>query len=111
MSATELVIQQIVKTGMNPTLEDVNADGHYFRNDGRCYIRLQNGGTAKTMTVLTHKTVGGDLVVENREIAIASAQDDVSVGPLDPGTYNDANGYAWLEFDSVVNLKIGVRRL
>lgn len=111
MSETQLTPQQILKTGITPTLSAANADGSYFHNDGRTYIDVACAGVETTLTIDTPGVKDGDLDIEDRDVVIPATTGHKKIGPLAPSIYNDADGNAHITFTQVTGLTIGIFRL
>jgi len=59
MGATEITPQTVLLTGIVPTIphEDVEPDGNFFTNSGRCFIHVKNAHAdeARTVTVVSQE--------------------------------------------------------
>ena len=55
MPLTQLTVQEIVQTGLNPTFEAANSDGDYFSNDGKTFLVVKNGGASPVTVTIDSK--------------------------------------------------------
>jgi hypothetical protein len=108
MAATALTVQNIVRTGLNPTFSAANADGHYFTNDGKkTFIYVKNGsGGSITVTLDITQTVDGQEVTD-RTVAIPAGEERV-IGPF-PVAYYGAS--ANITFSGVTSLTIAAMKV
>lgn len=108
MAASELTVQQIVDTGLEAAAAaSANADGNYFINNGRTYIRITDTGTtAPTMTVASQvecsqgETHDVDVVVQSGEARLA--------GPFPTDRFNDEDGYVQMTYDDNTDVTVEV---
>lgn len=100
MARQTLTVTEVVAAGVAPAGTVGQVDGHGFLNHGETIIVITNSGVGShTVTVQTPKTVGG-LAVAELTNAIAAATTEY-MGPFPPGTYNQANGQVYVDFDAV----------
>lgn len=110
MAATALTVQQIVRSGLKPSLAAANADGNYFDNNGRVYLEVKNDDTAsKTVTIQTPGTVDG-LAIADLEVTV-TAGESRKIGPFPTNIYNDANGRVNVSYSDVTSVTVGAFRL
>ena len=83
-------------------------DEFLLANDGRVKLLVRNGAGACNITVHTHKVVDG-LTLPDRTVTVPANQ-DWTIGPFDPDTYNDPDGKVRLEFDDIANVQVAVLR-
>jgi anti-sigma factor RsiW len=110
-----LAVQAITRAGLNPATVAASAGGDAFPNSGRVFLRVVNdhATVARTVTVASQIPAGA--------IPQGSAKADLGVqvpalgerwiGPLDPASFNDANGRAVVTYDTEADLSVGAFRL
>ena len=92
MARTELTVQNISRTGLEPTYSAANVDGHAFNNaSGRIFLHILNtGGAACTVTIVTPITVDGKDVPDQTFSVQATTGDKLS-GPFPAAVYNQVD--------------------
>jgi hypothetical protein len=110
-----LAVQAIARTGLAPALQAAAAGGDAFPNAGREFLVVKNGHAtaARTVTVASQLPAGAipqgaaktDLAVQ------VPALGERWIGPLDPASFNDANGRAVATYSSEADLTVGAFRL
>lgn len=99
-----LTVQEITRAGLATSLTALATGGDGFANDGRTYFHIKNSNaSARTLTVVTQKTVDGKAVADDA-INVPGTTGDVKVGPFPPDIYNDANGRVQMTYSSEVGL-------
>lgn len=107
---TALTVTDISRSGITATLTSAAAAGNKFANNGKVFIDISNGYTgAITATFITGRTVD-DLAVADLTVQIASGAEKF-IGPFEPGTFNDSDGYVNIDFTTVTTVTIGAFRL
>jgi len=110
MARTQITVQSITRSGLQPTNTALIADGHKFLNDGKLtFIQVENGATAFTLTIQTPKTVDG-LAVAERTISIGTNEEHL-IGPFPADTYNQADGMVYLDYSDVTDGTVSVLKL
>ena len=110
MARVALSQEPIVIAGLEPTQTALIADGHSFPNDGiRTHIRINNGATAFTLTVITPMTVEG-LAVADKTYSIG-ANEIHEIGPFDPKLYNNADGLVFIDYSDVTDGTVEIKRV
>ena len=111
MSLTTLTVQEIVRTGLSPTLGAANTDGSYVPNNGRVFLDVRNvNAAARNVTIATPGTVDG-LAVADRTVNVAIGSvtpQQKLIGPFPPETYGAT---LTVTFDAVVDLTIAAIQL
>ena len=115
MAYTELTVQPIAAAGITPSYASATlTDGDMYRNTGREFIHIVNGGGgACTVTLPTPRQVQG-LDVEDPTVVVGAGA-EAMIGPLDPTTYNQAAGQTdagktYIEYSTVTSVTVGVFR-
>ncbi len=117
MAYTELAVQSPTIAGVIPA--DVAAtltDGNRFKNTGREFILLKNGGGVNPciVTIPTPQTFKG-LTIQDSTISVAIGVDK-TIGPFPPEAYNNPSGgtdpnEVYLEYDQVTSVTVSVFRV
>lgn len=79
-----------------------------FENTGKELLIVHTGGTATNMTQTIYATVDGKAVT-NPATALGATVSRI-FGPY-PSCYTQADGYVYIDFDTVTNVKVEVIRL
>ena len=117
MARTDVAsIQIVTKDGIIPSYEAGDAtDGHMWRNSGREWIEVLNGGGgAVVVTIPTPaKTVDG-LTIEDKAVTIGAGAEK-KIGPFLPGHFNQPAGgtdagKAYIDLDVDTTVTLGVFR-
>ena len=115
MAYTSLTIQTIIKDGLEPTYAAATlTDGDRFRNSGKEFIHVVNGGGSPCIvTVLTPATISG-LAIEDKTVTVAAGTDEM-IGTFEPGLYNNPAGgtdpgETYVEYDQVATVTVAVIR-
>lgn len=102
-----LSVQQIVRTGLSPSLVAADSEGDEFANTGREFVHVKNGDASPhTVTIVTPVTVD-DLAVADRDVVVPAGEERM-IGPLPTATYNTAGGVVQMTYDAVASVTIGV---
>lgn len=105
-------VKQIIKTGLEPTYTgSLATDNVYqFRNDGRMYLHVINGGSSPdTVTIAAQPSVDG-LDVPDRTVSVPAGEERL-IGPLLPDVYNDSDGLVNVSHSFITSVTQGVFRL
>lgn len=105
-----LTVQEIVKTGLNPTLAAAAGGGDDFANDGRTWFRCKNdGGSPITLTVnsITACDQGSD---HDLVISVTNAQERW-VGPFTGSRFNDTNGRVGVTYSAVTSVTVAAVKM
>jgi hypothetical protein len=106
-----LTVQQISRAGINPTLAAAAAGGDAFANSGKTFMRVKNGHAtlARTVTIASQLPAGAiPQGTAKADLSISvTALEERWIGPLDPATFNDANGRVVATYSSEADLTVG----
>lgn len=87
MAFTELTVQPIVRTGLNPTLSAVTAGGESFINDGKTFLYVDNaGGSPTSVTIDTILTETG-LTIPDLIVSVPAGEFRL-IGPFPSSVYS-----------------------
>lgn len=110
-----LTVLAITRTGLEPALAAAAAGGDAFPNTGREFLLVKNSHATlyRTVTVASQIPTGAvpqgtakaDLLVQ------VPAIEERWIGPLDPASFNDANGRAVATYSTEADLTVGAFRL
>jgi hypothetical protein len=110
MAYTTLAINQVVRGGLALAPAAANADGSYFKNDGRVVLYVVNGDSGGHDAILTPtRREGGKAVAADQTTVAAGAA--AWLGPYPPEIFNDALGNALVTFSGVTSVTIAAVRL
>ena len=107
-----LTIQQILKTGLEPTYAAVAAGGDEFVNDGKdTFLHIKNTNAAsRILTIVTQATVDGEAVAD-KTVTVPDTTGDKMVGPFPTSWYNDSASKVQLTYESEVGVTIAIIKL
>lgn len=93
MALETLTVQEALRTGAELSYQSVtNAGGFKFLNDGRVIMIAKEVNAANNeITVTPTKTIDS-LAIATRTVDVVASETWV-LGPWDPDTYNDSDGY------------------
>jgi len=110
MARTVLTVQEIVRTGIEPTYEAANADGEQISNNGRMFIHVKNGsGSSINVTAVTPGTVD-DLAISDLVVAVPAGEERM-IGEFPPAYYNQSDDTVDINFSSVTTITIAAFHL
>jgi hypothetical protein len=106
-----LTVQDIARTGLNPSLAAAAAGGDAFPNSGRVFVRVKNAHAtvARTVTVASQLPAGAipqGAVKTDLVVSVPGTQERW-IGPLDPHSFNDANGRVVVTYSTEADLTVG----
>jgi hypothetical protein len=117
MAYTELTVQAPTIAGVIPA--DVAAtltDGNRFKNSGREFILVKNGGGVNpvVVTIPTPQTIKG-LTIQDPTVSVAIGVEKI-IGPFPPSLYNNPAGgtdpnEVYLEYDQITSVTVSVFRV
>lgn len=111
MPRIDVTVQEVPNGGLTRTFAAPAAigDGNMYPADGKCWLEVKNTGTIKDLTIQTPGTVDG-LAIADRVISIPATTGDVTVPPLPPSQYAQADGKVYINFDGITGATICVWR-
>ena len=110
MARDILTVQEIVRTGLNPSLSaGDSANGHEFVNDGKTYVEVVNGGGSPiVVTIPTPGSIDG-LAIADRTVSVPAGETR-KIGPF-PNTYNQSGGLVYIDLDDDTSVTLGAFKL
>jgi len=115
MAYTVLTAQPVTISGLVPSYAAATlTDGDQFRNSGKEFIHVINGGGSPcVVTVPTPATIKG-LTIQDKTVSVAAGTDRM-IGTFDPGLYNNPAGgtdagYCYVTYDQVTTVTVAVIR-
>jgi hypothetical protein len=112
MARTALSVQEIVRTGLDPSYEAANTDGESVANDGRTFVHVDNAsGGSINVTVVHPGTVDG-LAVADLVVAVPAGEDRM-IGPF-PARFNQTGsdaGKLYVDFSAVASVTVAALRV
>jgi len=107
MARTEVTAQEVVLTGLEPTLTAANVDGDIIECGGDVFLWVDNGSAGEVdVTIQTPLTVEGLAVAEN--VVTVPAGGVRLIGPINRRAFGqpsgDAKGKAYVDFSAVTSV-------
>lgn len=110
MARSSLTLQDVERSGLEPSYASANADGNSFANNSRVVLHAKNGsGSPITVTVKTPGTVDG-LAVADRTVAIPAGEERI-MGVFPPADYNQSDGSVHVDYSDVTSLTVAALRI
>lgn len=106
-----LTAQQIVRTGLKPTMASAASGGDEFPNTGKEWLYFKNGEAGEiTVTLDIETTVDGQPVTDPT-VAIPAGEQKF-IGPFPPAIYNNSTtGRVSVTYSAVTSLTVAVMKL
>ncbi len=109
-----LPVQDITRSGLNPSYVAASVSGDEFANDGSVYPEVVNGsGVSVTVTIVSQSTDDG-LAVADRTVVVPAGERR-KIGPFPKATYNVTSGASagrvQMTYSAVTSVTVGVFRL
>ena len=110
-----LTVQAIARTGLNPAIQAAAAGGDGFANTGREFLVVKNAHATLSRTVTVTSQIPAGAIPQGAaktDLAVqVPALGERWIGPLDPASFNDANGRAVATYSTEADLTVGAFRL
>jgi len=106
MARTALDPQVLTAVGIAPTFADANADGHSIPGDTRTVVEVKNGSASSIDVTVRTPATAGDLLIEERIVAVPASTGDKIIGPFSAGLYNQADGSVYIDFSAVTTVTV-----
>lgn len=106
-----LTVQNVARSGLNPTYGAAAGGGDTFVNDGQVVLHVKNGGGSSiNVTVDSTAPTGVGLAQADAVVAVPNAGERM-IGPFPPGAFNDANGAVAVAYSAVTSVTVAAIRL
>lgn len=105
-----LTVQDISRTGLNPSYASAAAGGDSFDNDGRTFVHVKNG-SAGSITVTVNSQTACNYGFDHDETVSVPAGGERLIGPFPKERFNDADGRVKLSYSAVTSLTVAAIRL
>lgn len=105
-----LSVQEIVNTGLEPTMSAAASGGDEFPNDDRTFFFVKNGdGLDHTVTIAAQKSTVrfpnfGELGIDDIAVVVTAGEERLINAP--PGSHNDGDGKAQVTYDAVTSVTV-----
>jgi hypothetical protein len=111
MPRVELDVEDVVRTGLDPTYSAAEADGNNWKNpNSNTFCHVKNGSASSvTVTIDATKTVSG-LNVADLTVAVPASEERI-IGPFPRETFNQGDGTVHIDYSASADVTIGVFRL
>lgn len=108
MARTALTVQQISRAGILPTYAAASIDGHSMPIGGNEFFHVKTGATGVTCSFAIPGLVDGQ-TVPAKTVVIGTSTERM-IGPFPPGTYGQASGEVYIDFNQVATVTIAAIR-
>ncbi len=117
MARSELTVEDVVRTGLNPTYNNAATDGHAIDNASkRVFIHVKNGsGGSVDVTITTPSTVDG-LAIADRVVAVPASGERM-IGAFPEAVYSQEDATlgidkaVYVDYSATTSVTIGVFKL
>lgn len=111
MARVELSVEDIDRSGLDPTYNTAESDGNNWKNpNSETFVHIKNGSASEvTATFPTPRTVDA-LDVADLTVAIP-ASGERFVGPFPRTTFNQADGTVHINYSAAADVTIAVLRV
>ena len=91
------------------TMQDCDAGGDTFSNDGRTEVFLENrGGADRTVTVVAARDCSHGF--RDHQVETVPGGAVIALGPFRANRFNDSEGLVSLTYDATTDLLVGAKR-
>ncbi len=105
----EILVQEVLLTGLEETTQAAAAGGDYFVNDGKTVLHVINGSAGDiTVTVDSPKECNQGFTHD--AAVVVTAGEERFIGPFDRKRFNDANGRVQVTYSGVTSLTVAALR-
>ncbi len=112
---TTLAIQEILETGLNPSLVQATAAGDEYINGDRTFFRMDNGDVSPhTATFAVQRTkfdVSGFGEVTFAALAVAVPAGETRYIKVPRAPYNDGNGKVQVTYDADTSVTVAAVKM
>ncbi len=115
MPETTLTVQEIVQTGLAPTLAAANVDGSKFSNTGREFLVVANASVAPITVTVEFNPANraalepSGLTVPDRIVSVPAGATR-ELGPFPPSQFSDNSNFAHVDFSDVTTVTVAAKR-
>mgnify|MGYP006292739519 CR=1 FL=1 len=110
MARQTLAVQDIGRSGLDPSYSAADSEGHEFQNNGRVFVHVKNGdGSNHDVTIQTPNTVDG-LAISDRTVTVPAGEERM-IGSFPPGHYNQSDGNVNVDYSAITGMTIAAFRL
>lgn len=107
-----LTVEDLVRSGVQPTFNAASASGDSFQNDGKTLVYIKNGATDVNVTFTAQKSSTskpgfGDLSLTDQVVNVPATQER-AIGFFESAIFNDVNGQVQITYDNEVNVTVAV---
>lgn len=106
-----LTVQEIVRTGLNPTYSAAEAGGDKVPNaDNMAFVHVKNGdASAHTVTATSTATASPGLAPSDLVVSVPASEERM-IGPFPTSSFNNPQNQVDLTYDAVTNVTIAAIR-
>ena len=110
MARTIIVPDTVATSGAAPTQTTGIADGHFFNNTGKQFVRcLNNDAGSKNFTFITGGTCEGEPITD-RVVAVGASAIKY-VGPFPIGAWNNASSQVDIDYEDHADAEVEILTL
>jgi hypothetical protein len=110
MAASQVLVQQLVNTGLEATYEAANVDGNYFVNNGQTIFYLINAQVvAKTITITS--LIPDNYGITHNETITVPASSSTVINFMSKHRFNDANNLVNITYSGVTTLTVAALKV
>jgi len=107
MAATEITVQSMTSAGLEVTYGAANADGNYFTNNGRTWLRVKNADTANHAVLIDSPNACDQGFYHDVTVQVPAHTGIVDIGPFVSSRFSDTSGYVDITYIASVGSSTG----
>lgn len=102
----ELLVQEVVLTGLAPDYVAAAAGGDYFANDGKTFLECKNASAGIITVTIDSPTLCNQGATHDVVVAVPVTTGHRMIGPFARGRFNDANGRVQVTYSGVTTFTV-----
>lgn len=101
----QLTVQKIAQTGITPTYGAAASGGDTFKNSGKTFLIVKNGGASPINVTINSLKPCDQGFDHDLVIAVPNASEKW-IGPLKPDRFNDGNDLVGVTYSAVTSVTV-----
>ncbi|MBT2696345.1 hypothetical protein J7E79_02700 [Bacillus sp. ISL-40] len=106
----DINVQSISQAGITPSFVAASGAGDAFRNDGKSFLHIKNGG-GSSITVTIDSVEKCNQGFDHDLTATITAGQDRILGPFEAKRFNDTDGKLKVSYSAVTTVTVAAFRL
>jgi hypothetical protein len=110
MAASEIIVQQIVDTGLEATYEAANADGNFFINNNLTGFHLINEAVTPVTVTIT-SLIPDNFGITHDQTLIVPASSETLINYMSKRRFNNLSSITNITYSAVVTLTVAALKV